>query len=116
MNEEVIAVNQDELFAGGDRLYNTTDGLQAWSKPLANGDVAVILYNRGSNVDGTVTIGPQDVTVTWNQLGWTDDGTGITMRDLWAHAAVEPSDPATGHTASILPKDVQMLRISRSSK
>lgn len=117
MNEEVIAVNQDALFAGGDRLYNATDGTQAWSKPLANGDVAVILYNRGTDAEGAVTTGAKDVSVTWQQLGWADDGTAstYTMRDLWAHDAVQPSDPATGHTASVLPKDVQMFRIARSS-
>ena len=37
MNTELIDVNQDALFAGGDRLFNSTDGTQVWSKPLANG-------------------------------------------------------------------------------
>ena len=91
-------------------------------QPLANGDVAVILYNRGTDLDGNPTEGPKDVSVTWGQL-WGDDSnvaTGavddysVTLRDLWAHAPVAPSDPATGHTTPVNPKDVVVLRAARS--
>ena len=37
MNEEVLAVHKDSLYIAGDRLYNNTDGTQAWSRPLSTG-------------------------------------------------------------------------------
>ena len=59
-NPEVIAIDQDPLGIAGDRLYNIS-GAQAWSKPLVNGDIAVVLYN--SNNAGLTT-----VDVTWAQV------------------------------------------------
>jgi len=52
---------QDELAVAGDRRYNLTSGAQVWSRPLANGDTAVVLYNA-HNKD---TI---DITATWAQV------------------------------------------------
>merc|ERR1712227_1002606 len=49
MNEEVIAINQDEIATAGDRLFNHSDGGQVWYKKLANGDTAILMYN--SNLD-----------------------------------------------------------------
>jgi alpha-galactosidase len=112
MNEEVIAINQDSLYKGGTRLQNNTDGSEVWSKDLLNGDIAVILYNRGnSSFGGGDAV---DVTVTWSELGWSDEGQ-VFMRDVWGHTDVTPSDPATGHTVTLVPKDVSMYRLSKTS-
>merc|ERR1740117_2674175 len=43
-NPEVIAVDQDPLVRQARRVYNT-NGLQVWRKDLADGSVAVALYN-----------------------------------------------------------------------
>jgi len=102
----VIAVNQDALFVGGHRLYNYTNGAQAWMKPLANGDVAVLLYNKGDNSTWGGGGPPVNVSVTWEELGWSNDddastknGTAsVSLRDLWLHEDVVPTNPAVGHT------------------
>ena len=46
-NTEVIAINQDASGTAGDRIYNDTEGRQVWSRPLANGDICVVIYNSG---------------------------------------------------------------------
>ena len=43
----MIAINQDALGTGGDRVYNGNDGGQVWSRELSNGDKCVVLYNNG---------------------------------------------------------------------
>ena len=116
----MIAVNQDVLFVGGHRLYNDTDGAQAWVKPLANGDVAVLLYNKGDNSTWGGGGPPVNVSITWAELGWTDDdfsnnGTAnVALRDLWLHEDVAPSNPAMGHSVSLEPRNVAMFRASKA--
>ena len=44
---QVIAVNQDPLVYQGRRVSNV-GGLQVWRKPLADGSVAVVLFNSNS--------------------------------------------------------------------
>ena len=56
-----------------------------------------------------------DVTITWEDLGWAGavaGGARVAARDLWMHDDTAPSDPATGHTQSIPPRNVAMLRFS----
>jgi len=43
-NEEVIAINQDSLGIQGNRIYSVNSN-EIWAGPLANGDVAVVLFN-----------------------------------------------------------------------
>ena len=59
-NPEVIAIDQDPLGVAGDRIYNIS-GAQLWSKPLSNGDQAVVLYNSNN-------AGLTNVSVTWDQV------------------------------------------------
>lgn len=47
-NPRVIAIDQDSLGAQGYMLSQSGSG-QVWVKPLANGDRAVALFNRGSS-------------------------------------------------------------------
>jgi alpha-galactosidase len=74
-NPEVIAVNQDALATSGDRAsFNNETGAQVWFKPLANGDIAVLLFNSH---DTHAT----HVACTWQQFGVSS---AAFVRDLWA--------------------------------
>lgn len=82
-NKEVIAIDQDALGKQGVRVatYGCDDsGMRCaqsvWRKQLANGDLAVVLYNRESY--GM----PQPIQATWQQLGLRNDAV-YRVRDLW---------------------------------
>ena len=49
---------------------------EVWSKQLADGSRAVILFNRGT--------AEQSVTATWEQIGYPGH-LSAAVRDLWAH-------------------------------
>ncbi len=49
-NPEVLAVNQDPLGAGAKQV-STTNGVETWVKPLADGSRAVGIFNRGPMED-----------------------------------------------------------------
>ena len=103
LNQEVIAINQDESATAGDRLRNATNGEQLWARPLANGDKAIILYNSG-----TKTIG---AGLAWSEIGWaaTDN---VTVRDLWQKKTL--GSFVGGYNISTLGKhDIAMLRLTR---
>jgi hypothetical protein len=51
--------------------------VQVWVKPLVNGDVAFVMFNRAPEV--------YTANVTWVQLGKAA-GASLRLRDLWAHA------------------------------
>ncbi|MBD3241674.1 MAG: alpha-galactosidase [Chitinivibrionales bacterium] len=72
-NPEAIAIDQDPLGVQATKV-KVDRFLQAWSRPLADGSLAVGLFNhgRGAHVN----------TVTWQELGI--DGPH-TVRDLWLH-------------------------------
>jgi hypothetical protein len=70
-NEEVIAVNQDDLGAKAKMVVRNGDG-EVWSKDLSGGRMAVGLFNRG----GT----DQTISATLAQLGITD---ARLVRDAW---------------------------------
>ncbi len=70
-NPDVLAVNQDSLGAAGGPV-SQADGLEVWSKKLADGSLAVGLFNRGEMED--------TVTADWHALGITGR---YAVRDLW---------------------------------
>ena len=72
-NREVIAVNQDPLGRQGRRVWKNGD-LEVWSKPLAGGARALILFNRGS--------AEQQITAHWTDLYYPGNLTA-SVRDLW---------------------------------
>jgi alpha-galactosidase len=74
LNKEVIAVNQDKLGKQGVRVSKSGD-IEVWSRPLADGSIAVCLFNRGA--DRT------KVAAQWSDLGIKGSKS---VRDLWAHA------------------------------
>ncbi len=70
-NPDVLAVNQDALGAAGGPV-SQADGLDVWSKKLADGSLAVGLFNRGELED--------TVTADWHTLGITGR---YAVHDLW---------------------------------
>merc|ERR1712025_664624 len=48
LNKHAIAVDQDPLGQMGQRIA-VTDGTELWARNLANGDIAVALYNKGTS-------------------------------------------------------------------
>jgi alpha-galactosidase len=73
-NSEVIAVNQDPLGRQGSRVWKDGD-LEIWSKQMADGSRAVVLFNRS----GAAT----DIEVKWPQIGY-PAGVAAQVRDAWA--------------------------------
>jgi alpha-galactosidase len=70
-NDEVLAVNQDEL--GAQATQTLVDGRkQIWVKNLADGSRAIGLFNLAQE--------PQEVSVGWSQLKLTKPAR---VRDLW---------------------------------
>jgi alpha-galactosidase len=105
MNKEVIAINQDTLVTAGDRVSGANGGVQVWSRDLANGDKAVVLFNSGSS--------PAPVGVTWAQLNCT--ATKYTVRDLWAKADLGTFDTGFNARQPVPSKDVLFLRIAAAT-
>jgi len=75
---EVLAVDQDPLGRQARSLSAENHNVQVWTKPLADGSVAVGLFNKA-------TKGERLATVAWESLGIGID-TEATVRDLWAGA------------------------------
>ena len=73
MNKEVIAVDQDKLGKQGVRVAKDGD-LEVWAKPLADGGLAVGLFNRGDAA--------AKVTAKWSDVGINGSHK---VRDLWKH-------------------------------
>jgi alpha-galactosidase len=70
-NDEVLAVHQDPLGKPADRV-SRKDELEVWARPLADGSLAVGLFNR-DEMD-------MPVGVTWQELGIRGRQR---VRDLW---------------------------------
>ena len=70
-NDEVIAVDQDPLGRAAGRVWSDARR-EIWARPLADGTMAVGLFNRGLHA--------AQVTVQWAQLGLQGRQP---VRDLW---------------------------------
>jgi alpha-galactosidase len=73
VNKEAIAVDQDPKGVQAHRVW-TEGPIEVWAKPLADGAIAVGLFNQG----GT----PNPVTVHFADLGISG---AAAVRDLWQH-------------------------------
>jgi len=99
LNKEVIAVDQDRLGVQGHRVAKDGDK-EVWTKPLAGGAVALLLFNRGDQ--------PATIRATAEQLRW-PSGARAKVRDLWAHRDLPRW---TGSLeAAVKPHSVVMLRL-----
>jgi alpha-galactosidase len=74
-NKEVIAVDQDALGMQGRRVKRDGDR-EVWSKQLADGGRAVVLFNRGAQ--------ESEISVSWTDVGYPPH-LAASVRDLWAH-------------------------------
>lgn len=94
-NRDVIAIDQDPLGAQATRISHSADA-DVWTKPLANGDRAVMLLNRGR--------APLDIATTAGAAGLVNAG-AYAVRDLWAHTTSE----SAGTIAASVPGHSAML-------
>jgi alpha-galactosidase len=105
-NTEVIAVDQDPLGIQGRVGLDQGYRLQVWAKPLADGAVALTLFNqRADTLDGYVR---------WDDVGL--EPGPVTVRDLWGHADLGVHEDTgaydTRFQARVPPHGVVMLRIA----
>ncbi|MEJ2008922.1 MAG: glycoside hydrolase family 27 protein [Acidobacteriota bacterium] len=94
---EVIAVDQDPKGVEGHRAWQEGP-LEIWVKPLADGSMAVGLFNRG--------MGPLPITIHFKEISLPNT---VDIRDLWAR-----KDLGTFHgsyTASVPRHGVVMLKL-----
>jgi alpha-galactosidase len=99
MNAEVIAIDQDRLGKPGRRVLGAGE-TEVWSKPLADGAIAVALFNKGT-VEASVSAAWSDLNLTGS---WK-------VRDLWAHQDLAPAAGLV--KAAVSPHGVVMLRLSK---
>jgi len=99
LNRDVIAINQDAAGVQGHRVWKQGD-LEVWSKPLADGGRAVILWNRGTQ--------PASITADWGMLGY-PRSLKLNARDLWAHK--ELGQKAGSYAATVGAHDVVMITL-----
>ena len=97
MNREAIAVDQDKLGKQGVRVKSSGD-VEVWSKPLADGGLAVGLFNRGADT--------ARVTAGWSELGIKGRRK---VRDLWKHADL--GTLGDEYSASVPSHGVAMIKI-----
>ena len=96
-NPEVLEVNQDPLGKQARRIM-AADRLEVWARPLADGSLAVGLFNR--------TRGEATVTVNWSDLGLS----GLQpVRDLWLRQDQGSFDGA--YSTEVLRHGAVMLKI-----
>jgi alpha-galactosidase len=72
-NKEVVAIDQDVKGTQGRRVAQEGP-LEVWAKPLADGSVAVGLFNRGESTN-PITLNFKDIGVRGSAK----------VRDLWQH-------------------------------
>ncbi|MBV9805823.1 MAG: hypothetical protein JO286_01510 [Solirubrobacterales bacterium] len=94
-NPQVIAIDQDSLGVQGSLLSQSGAG-QVWVKPLANGDRAVALFNRGS--------GPLQISTTAGAVGLPQAGS-YKLLNLWTN----DTTTTTGEVSANVPADAAVL-------
>ena len=77
-NREVLRIDQDPAGRQGNRIW-TEGPLEIWARVLANGSVAVGLFNRNR--------GPVDILLDLKILGFES---AVKVRDIWQHKDLAP--------------------------
>lgn len=98
----MLAINQDSLGAGAEKMPGDTPGLEVWAKPLGartSGDYAVMLLNA------SVQNAPMEIR--WSRLELLAP---VTVRDLWLHknASANPD----GYRVTVPAHSAVLLRVS----
>jgi alpha-galactosidase len=102
-NDEVLAVTNDPLGRAGGRVWSDGGRLEVWARPLADGAMAVGLFNRG--------LQPYEVTARWQDLGL--DGIQP-VRDLWAQRDL--GEHRDEYTATVPRHGVKFVRIGGAAR
>jgi alpha-galactosidase len=76
LNQDAIAVNQDKAGIQGSKMYDDGD-FEIWSKPLHNGDLAVIFFNRNEK--------KFEFPTQWEKIGIKGE---MRVFDIWKHQDV----------------------------
>ena len=97
-NKEVIAVDQDAKGVQGRRLAQEGP-LEVWAKPLADGGIAVGLFNRGESSN--------PVTVNFKDIGLRGSAK---VRDLWSHKDL--GSFAASYTADVPRHSAVLIKVS----
>ena len=101
-NDEVLAVNQDELGLQATQV-SKNGKTEVWAKPLADGGLAVALYNRSD--------APAEVAASWTDLKL--NGKRM-VRDLWRQKDLAPTDLEIKQT--VAPYGAEMFKILPNSE
>jgi alpha-galactosidase len=100
-NPDVIAIDQDALGAQGTLIQRSGSG-QVWAKPLANGDRAVALFNRGTSA--------LQISTTVTAVGL-PQAHGYKLQNLWTKTTTTIS--ATGKIRALVQaQGVTLYRVS----
>jgi len=95
-NPEVIAIDQDVLGKAGRRVRKDGES-EIWSRPLADGSVALAVFNRGTTSAGVVITAADAGIARF-----------ASMRDVWARS---PQNPRY-LTVTVAPHDALLLRVA----
>lgn len=101
-NRDVLAVDQDRLGVQGTRISKQGNG-DVWVKPLANGDRAVALLNRGST--------PLTIRTSTDAAGL-PHSSQYKLHDLWTGKTTET---AGGITTTVPPQSAVLYRVSQGA-
>lgn len=101
-NKEAIAIDQDPLFKQAKRVTNNSTW-EIFTKPLANGDVAVAILNK--------TDDPQRSDIKWSDLQIQPGE--YTIRDVWTHQTMPATKKWQG---TIAPHETKLFRLSQPGR
>ncbi|ACU76741.1 Alpha-galactosidase [Catenulispora acidiphila DSM 44928] len=101
-NKDVIAVDQDSLGKAG-REIASSGGADVLAKPLANGDVAVALFNENSSA--------QTISTSASAIG-IGSASSYKLNNLWSHVLTSTSGSIS---ASVPGHGVVLYRVSAGS-
>ncbi|MEZ0091759.1 NEW3 domain-containing protein [Streptacidiphilus sp. EB129] len=102
-NKEVVAVDQDPLGKQATEV-SAANGLDVLAKPLADGSVAVTLFNENA--------APATISTTAAAVGL-GSARAYTLRDLWAHSSTETKGVIS---ANVPAHGTVMYRVAGSSR
>ena len=97
-NKDVIAIDQDPLGKEAKRVFER-DGVEIWTRPLADGGEAVGIFNRNE--------AERSAWFSWAQVGRASRPTNL--RDLWTHEDVVAGE--TGYAGNVPAHGVILLRL-----
>ena len=101
-NDEVLDVDQDPLGKAAGRVWQR-GRLEVWARPLADGTMAVGLFNRG--------LAPETVTVRWAEIGLAGSQP---VRDLWRREDLGNADGA--FSAQVPRHGVVLIKVGRAAR